>query len=169
MTITSVRKDPDALTMTIVSEFAADADRVWQLWSDPRLFEQWWGPPGYPVTLMEHALSRGGRIEYRMSSPEGEGVRGYLEVIEADAPHRLVLRDGFASEGASSFPDLPGNVLRVAIDAIDGGGTRMTVETTFANREAMEQFLELGMVEGLAASIGQIDAVLGGASGPSRS
>jgi hypothetical protein len=36
MTVTSVRKDPDALTMTVDAEFDASAERVWQLWADPR-------------------------------------------------------------------------------------------------------------------------------------
>ena len=35
MTVTAVRKDPEALTMTITAEFDASAERVWQLWADP--------------------------------------------------------------------------------------------------------------------------------------
>ena len=40
MTVTAVRKDPAALTMTLTAEFDASPERVWQLWSDPRQLER---------------------------------------------------------------------------------------------------------------------------------
>jgi hypothetical protein len=36
MTVTAVRKDPQRLTLTVEAEFDASADRIWQLWADPR-------------------------------------------------------------------------------------------------------------------------------------
>ena len=51
MTVTAVRKDPEALTMTLDAEFDASPERVWQLWADPRQLERWWGPPTYPATV----------------------------------------------------------------------------------------------------------------------
>ena len=33
MTVTSVRKDPEALNMTIITELDATIERVWQLWA----------------------------------------------------------------------------------------------------------------------------------------
>jgi uncharacterized protein YndB with AHSA1/START domain len=48
MSVTSVEKDPEALTMTITADLEATVDRAWQLWADPRQFEQWWGPPWLP-------------------------------------------------------------------------------------------------------------------------
>ena len=36
MTVLSSHKDPDALTLTIVAEFDASVERVWQVWEDPR-------------------------------------------------------------------------------------------------------------------------------------
>ena len=61
MTVTNVRKDPEALTMTITAELDASADRVWELWSDPRQLERWWGPTAYPATVEQHDLTPGGR------------------------------------------------------------------------------------------------------------
>ncbi len=45
MTVISSHKDPEALTLTIVAEFNAGAERLWQVWEDPRQLERWWGPP----------------------------------------------------------------------------------------------------------------------------
>ena len=52
MSVTSVQKDTDNLTMTITAEFDAPVDRVWQLWENPRQLERWWGPPTYPATVV---------------------------------------------------------------------------------------------------------------------
>ena len=59
MTVTSVRKDPEALTMTITAELDATVERAWQLWADPRQLERWWGPPTYPATVVDHDLGHG--------------------------------------------------------------------------------------------------------------
>ena len=42
-----------------------------------------------------------------------------------------------------------------------GDGTRMAVATTFPSLAAMEKILAMGMEEGMAAAIGQIDGLLG--------
>ena len=60
MSVTSIDKDPEAF-LSLVAEFAAPIERVWQLWADPRQLERWWGPPSYPATVEDHDLSRGRR------------------------------------------------------------------------------------------------------------
>lgn len=43
MSIVSVEKDLDSLSLVLVAEFHAPIERVWQLWADPRRLEGWWG------------------------------------------------------------------------------------------------------------------------------
>ena len=160
MTVTVVRKDPHSLTMTLEAEFNASPERVWQLWADPRQLERWWGPPTYPATFTRHDLAPGSRVEYHMTGPEGDQPHGYWEVLEADAPHRLVFRDGFANADGTPNNDLPMNTARVRIEALDNGRTRMSIESVFPNAEAMEQVLAMGMEDGLTQAVGQIDAIL---------
>jgi uncharacterized protein YndB with AHSA1/START domain len=160
MTVTAVRKDPASLTMTLDAEFDAPPDRVWQLWADPRQLERWWGPPTYPATVTSHDLRTGGRVEYHMTGPEGDQPRGYWEVVEAEPPHRLVFRDGFADADGRPNSDMPLTVARVTITALGGGRTRMSIESVFPDAAAMEQVLAMGMEEGLRQAVGQIDAIL---------
>ncbi len=161
MTVTAVRKDPQTLTMTLEAEFDASPERVWQLWSDPRQLERWWGPPTYPATFTRHELAPGGRAEYHMTGPEGDQPHGYWEVLEVDAPHRLVFRDGFAHADGTPNNDLPMGTARVRIEDVVGNGrTRMSIESIFPSTEAMEQVLAMGMEEGLTQAVGQIDAIL---------
>jgi uncharacterized protein YndB with AHSA1/START domain len=160
MTVTAVRKNSEALTMTTDAEFGASAERVWQLWADPRQLERWWGPPTYPATVDSHDLRPGGRVEYHMTGPEGDQPRGYWEIVEADEPRSLVFRDGFANEDGTPNTDLPTTQVRVTIEDIGDGRTRMSILSTFPSAEAMEQLLGMGMEEGLKEAIGQIDAIL---------
>jgi uncharacterized protein YndB with AHSA1/START domain len=160
MTVTAVRKDTQALKMIVEADFAASPERVWQLWSDPRQLERWWGPPSYPATVDSHDLRPGGRVEYHMTGPSGDQPRGYWEVDEVQPPHRLVFRDGFANDDGTPNPDLPSTTATVAIADAGTGQTRMTIESLFPSREAMEQILAMGMEEGLKQALGQIDGIL---------
>jgi len=160
MTVTAVRKDSEALTMTITAEFDAAPDRVWRLWSDPRQLERWWGPPTYPATFTAHDLAPGSRVEYHMTGPEGDQPRGFWDVLESDPPHRLVFRDGFANDDGTPNDSLPRSEALVTIQAIADGRTRMSIESRFPSAEALEQVLAMGMEEGLTQAVGQIDAIL---------
>jgi uncharacterized protein YndB with AHSA1/START domain len=160
MTVTAVRKNSETLTMTLDAEFDASAERVWQLWADPRQLERWWGPPTYPATFTKHSLAPGSRVDYHMTGPEGDQPKGYWNVIETDPPHRLVVRDGFANDDGTPNDELPEGEMRVTIEEIGGGRTRMSIESIFPSTQAMEQLLAMGQEEGMKQAVGQIDAIL---------
>jgi len=160
MPITSVHKDPDALTMTVTTEFAAPIERAWQLWADPRQLERWWGPPTFPATFVDHDLRPGGRISYYMTGPEGEQPRGWWNVVAVDPPHSLEVVDGFADDAGAPNPEMPTMVIRMRMEPLDEGRTRMAIETTFPSLEAMEQLVAMGMEQGMAEALGQIDALV---------
>ncbi len=160
MTVTAVRKDPEALTMTLDAEFDASPERVWQLWADPRQLERWWGPPTYPATFTKHDLAPGSRVEYHMTGPEGDQPRGFWDIVEADAPNSIVIRDGFANDDGTPNTNFPVGEMRVRIEEIGDGRTRMSIDNVFPSTEAMEQVLAMGQEEGLKQAVGQIDAIL---------
>ena len=161
MTVTAVDKDPAALTMTLTAEFDATPERVWQLWADPRQLERWWGPPAYPATFTKHDLAPGSHVEYYMTTPEGETPRGYWDIVEAEPPRYLNIRDGFANEDGTNNDEMPGpGGMNVTIESVGEGRTRMTIESTFPDTATMEQLLAMGQEEGMTEAVGQIDAIL---------
>jgi len=160
VTVTSVHKDPEAMTMTITAEFQAPIERVWQLWENPRQLERWWGPPTYPATFVDHDLIPGGSVTYFMTGPEGDKPHGWWHVLAVDAPHRLEFEDGFADDAGVPNPDMPTMTIRVALNEQPDGGTQMTIETAFPSPEAMEQLISMGHEEGITLAIGQIDELL---------
>ena len=99
MPVTSVHKDPEALTMTISAEFDAPIETVWDLWENPRLLERWWGPPTYPATFVDHDLVPGAMVTYFMTGPDGDQARGWWRVLAVERPRHLEIEDGFADDG----------------------------------------------------------------------
>jgi uncharacterized protein YndB with AHSA1/START domain len=160
MTVMSVVTDAEARTLTLIAEFPAPPQRVWQLWADPRLLERWWGPPTYPATVVQHDLTPGGRVTYYMTGPEGDQPGGWWRVLAVDPPHRLEFEDGFADAQGNPDETMPTTVAEVTIDATTDGGSRMTMRSRFPSTEALEQMAAMGMVEGITLAVGQMDVLL---------
>jgi uncharacterized protein YndB with AHSA1/START domain len=160
MTVTAVEKDAQALTLALTAEFAAPPERVWQLWQDPRQLERWWGPPTYPATFTAHDLRQGGRMEYHLTGPTGDQPKSFWEILEVDPPRRIVLSDGFANADGTPNADFPLSTMEVTIEPLGEARTRMRLLTKFPSKQAMEQLVAMGMVEGLTEAVGQIDAIL---------
>jgi uncharacterized protein YndB with AHSA1/START domain len=157
MTVTAVRKDPQRLTLTVEAEFDASVERIWQLWADPRKLERWWGPPTYPATFTKHDLAPGSHVEYHMTGPAGDQPQGYWDVLEVEPPRRILFRD--CCDAPDGTPR-PINTIRVGIEEVAQGRTRMSIEIVFPTTEAMEQALAMGTDEGLSRAVGQIDVIL---------
>lgn len=161
MTVVSTTQDPQALTLTVVAELAAPPSRVWQVWSDPRQLERWWGPPTWPATFEEHCLVVGGVSAYYMTGPEGQKARGWWRFLAFEEPSWLEFEDGFSDESGVPNPDMPTTFAHVDFEQIPAG-TRMTVASKFGSVEQMEQLVAMGLVEGLNQAMNQIDAILAG-------
>jgi len=166
MSVTSVDTDYDNLTTTLVADFGAAIDEVWQLWADPRKLERWWGPPTYPATFERHDLSPGGEVTYFMTGPEGDQPRGWWRVTSVDPPTSLRFTDGFANDDGTFNEEMPVINIDVRLSERDGG-TRMEIRTTYESREELDKLVEMGMLEGLQQSVGQMDALLAAGTSPS--
>jgi uncharacterized protein YndB with AHSA1/START domain len=159
MSVTSVEKDPESLTMTVTADLDASVERTWQLWADPRQFEQWWGPPGSRVTVVHHDLRAGGRITFFLAGNDGERHDSTWEVVAADPPRHLELRDADVDDDGRPNDGNAMTGLVIAIDERDGGGAVMAIRTQFDSQEGMEKVLA-GVEEGMRSVFSQIDAVL---------
>lgn len=159
MPITSVTRDTDALTMTVVADFPARVERLWEAYVDPRQLERFWGPPTYPATFTRHDAAPGGRSAYTMKGPDGDTHGGYWEWLSVEPLKSFEVRDGFATPGGDPDPELPSMQMRFVFEETDDG-SRVTTTTHFASLTDLERLLEMGMEEGLSEAMGQMDAVL---------
>ena len=163
MSHVNTSKDLKNLTLTIVADFDASPERVWAVWEDPRKLERWWGPPTFPATFSRHDFVVGGESRYHMTGPGGENPHGWWRIDAIDKPHRIEFANGLAGGDGEPVPGLEPMSGIVTFEPL-GDGTRMIAVTNFVSVEQMELMLEMGMEQGMAQAIGQIDALLSPAS-----
>jgi uncharacterized protein YndB with AHSA1/START domain len=156
MPVTDVKHDTDNLTLTIVADFAAPVERIWEVYADARQLERVWGPPTYPATFVDHSLTPGSRSTYFMTGPEGDKHAGYWDITGTNEPKEFSFDDGFADLDFNPDPDLPVGK-NVFTFTEHEGGTRATYVGTYASAEDLQRVLDMGMVEGATSAINQID------------
>jgi uncharacterized protein YndB with AHSA1/START domain len=159
MSVISIDADYDNLTLTVIADFDAPIDRVWELWSDPRRLERWLGPPTDPATVESHDLTAGGAVTFFMTGADGDTSRGIWRFAAVDPPSSLEFTDSFADADGAPSADLPASRVSVRLSERDGG-TRMEMVTTFESREGMQRRLDMGEIEGVREAVGQMDALL---------
>ncbi len=159
MPVIDISKDIDTRTLTITAEFAAPVQRLWDLYADPRQLERVWGPPTYPATFVDHALTPGSRSTYYMTSPEGERFYGFWEITSVTEPTGFAFDDGFADADFAPQPGMPVSGNAVVFEPA-GDGTRATWTSRYATAEDMRKVLDMGMEEGAREAMGQIDDLL---------
>ena len=103
----------------IVVERVFDAPRelVWQAWTDPEHFKQWWGPKGFTSPSVEIDLQVGGKYFLSMTSPDGENTYYNTGVYREITPQERLV---FTQSGA----DAQGNAVAM------GEGMPMETEVT---------------------------------------
>lgn len=159
MPITSVDKDTENLTLTVIADFAAPRERLWDAYADPRQIEKFWGPETYPATFTRHDVYPGGRSEYYMTGPDGDVSAGYWEFLSVDPGTRFEVANGFAGEDGAPNPEMPSMRMTFVFDETEGG-SRLTATTYFNSAEELGQLLGMGMEEGMRSAMSQIDGVL---------
>jgi uncharacterized protein YndB with AHSA1/START domain len=158
MTVITSSRNAEELSMTVVAEFDAGPERVWNLWEDPRKLERWWGPSPYPATFTRYEFEPGGQCRWYMTGPEDFMHSGWWRIDALDVPRRIEFVQGLAGDDGEPVPGLEPYGGIVTLQPI-ATGTRMTVRVQFADVEQMER-LAIGMQEGMSIAIGQIDALL---------
>ena len=112
-------------------------------------------------TLCSHCASKRLYVADLDALQGGAVQREVLREILAALPGlELWLDAGFADADGNPIPDGHTAVIRVDLSELAGDATQMTITTTWASDEAMEQALATGMQAGITAAVGQIDALL---------
>jgi uncharacterized protein YndB with AHSA1/START domain len=88
--------------IVIERTFDATIDLIWQMWTDPEHFQNWYGPTGFSVPIAEMDVRLGGKRLICMSSPDGSmkmwTTGEYKEVVQNK---RLVYTDSPSDENGN--------------------------------------------------------------------
>jgi uncharacterized protein YndB with AHSA1/START domain len=121
--------------------FDALVDVIWQMWTEPEHFKQWYGPNGAAVPVAEMDIRPGGKHRFCMEMQTAGGSRRMWsigEYVEVVPNERLVYTDSPSDENGNlmSATDMgmpPGTptTTQVTVVLVDlGERTKMTVTHT---------------------------------------
>lgn len=91
----------------IQREFDAPIETVWQMWTDPAMFQKWYGPNGMTIPLAEMDVVVGGtrKICMEMQMPDRTMTMWFTGVYkEVNSPTRLVYTESMCDENGTIIP-----------------------------------------------------------------
>lgn len=125
--------DTTADAVVIERTFAAPADLVWEMWTEPEHFGAWYGPDGARLPVVDLDVRVGGRRRVCMEVDTPDGVMRMWftgEHREVVVNQRLVYTEAIADDqGLAPAPDAQTTEVRVELEAAPGG-TRVVLTHT---------------------------------------
>jgi uncharacterized protein YndB with AHSA1/START domain len=117
--------------VVIERTFDAPIDVIWQLWTQPEHFKNWYGPEGFSIPVAEMDVRVGGK---RLVCMEGQTPKGSMKMwtvgdyTEVVPPHRLVYTESMADEHGNVMGGERASttIVTVQLEALDGR-TKMTL------------------------------------------
>jgi len=128
--------------------FDAPARLVFDAWTRPELFRQWWVPKSMGMTLVscEMDVRVGGKYHLNF----GDGMDFYGKYVEVTPPSRLAWTN---EEGGEAGP-----VTTVTFEERDGR-TLLTLHELYPSKEALDA-AGTGAAEAMNETFGQLDQLL---------
>jgi uncharacterized protein YndB with AHSA1/START domain len=147
---TSERKSDREMVTT--RTFDAPARLVFEAWTTPELFKQWWVPKSSGVTLLscEQDVRVGGSYRLEFAHPSGSGTMAFFgKYLEVVPNARLVWTNEESDDGA---------VTTVTFDEKDGR-TLLVMSELYPSKQALDTAIEV-MDGALSEPFEQLDEFL---------
>lgn len=156
---TQFTRDLPNKKMTVVREFAAPVDQVWEAWTTPELLEQWWAPLPFKAITVSMKFKEGGRWFYYMQGPQGEKHYCCLNYKKIQAGKAFTGTDAFTDEKGNVNPDFPSMEWETRF-LPSAAGTRVEVFIQFASEADLLKIAEMGFQEGFSMAHENLDRLL---------
>ncbi|OXS75789.1 SRPBCC family protein [Domibacillus enclensis] len=145
---------------------AAPRDLVFQVFSSSDHVEAWWGPAGWETENRQFEFKPGGVWHYCMRCTDkdqgdfygmeswGKGV--FHEIVP---PEKIVYTDYFSDEQGSESKEMPSTHSTILFEEI-GEETKLIFRSRYASEEALQQVMDMGMVQGFSSQLEHLDQLL---------
>jgi uncharacterized protein YndB with AHSA1/START domain len=125
---------------------------VYEAWTKAELFQRWWVPKSYGLTLLSCELDVRVGGKYRLVFSHGGGTMEFFGTyVEVTPPSRLVWTNEEGDEG--------GAVTTVTFEE-QGGKTRLVVHDLYPSKEALDAAIASGSTGGMPDQLDQLDELL---------
>ena len=126
------------------------AEQIWRAHTDPELLRRWQlGPDGWSMPVCEYGAEVGDGLRTEWQNDESGERFGFVgEVVESQAPSRLVTTERMVSPADPEGADSPESLNEMTLTPVEGG-TLLTYVITYPSAEVREMVLSTGMVAGM--------------------
>ena len=147
---TTVERKSDR-DMVVTRTFDAPARLVFEAWTRPELFRQWWAPKSVGVSLLacEMDVRTGGGYRLVFGNDPSQTMAFFGRYLEVTPPSRIVWTNEEGDDGA---------VTTVTFEE-QGGRTLLVLHERYPTKEGLDEALE-GSAQGLPEQFGQLDELL---------
>jgi uncharacterized protein YndB with AHSA1/START domain len=153
----TTRKNPTTAERTSERELVVrrtvngPARLVFEAWTKPELFQQWWVPKSYGLTLLSCEMDVRVGGQYRLVFRHGDSTMAFFGTYrEVTPPSRLVWTN---EEGDGE------TVTTVTFDEQDGK-TLLVVHDLYPSKDALDAAMASGATGGLPDQLDQLEAFL---------
>ncbi|MEJ5979445.1 SRPBCC family protein [Novosphingobium sp. PS1R-30] len=150
--------------LTISRLIKAPPAAVWQAWSDPHHFAQWWIPEPYECKVIKLDLRPGGGFETMMRegvlAKNGEEFQPHVEgcFLEIEPERKLTFTTSLIEDWRPGDPWL---ALTAQITFTpEDGGTRYTARVLHKTEAEARKHDEMGFYEGWGTALAQLARLL---------
>ena len=152
-------KDLKTKQLTVVREFDAPPDLVWQAWTDSEMLDQWWAPHPYKAVTKSMDFRVGGYWHYCMLGPTDDKTWCRVDYNSIQPNKTITCTVMFSDEKANKNLDLPAMDWKKEFIPT-GNSTTVKIEITFAKEADMESIIKMGFQEGFTAGLSNLDHYL---------
>ncbi len=152
---TTVERTSDR-ELVVTRTLAAPARLVFEAWSKPELFQRWWAPKSFGLTVISYEadIRTGGSYRLVMGHPASERPMAFFgRYLEVTAPTRIVWTN---DEGGEEGP-----ITTVTFEERQGA-TLVVVHELYPSAAALDKALESGSTTGWGEQFEQLEALVGG-------
>ena len=148
---TAVQRKSDR-EVVVTRAFDVPARLVFEAWTKPALFTQWWVPRSMGMTLRSCTLDVrvGGRYRLEFGGDPANPMAFFGKYLEVTPPSRLVWTNEESGDG--------GSVTTVTLEEKDGR-THLVLSELYPTKEALDA-AGTGAQDALSETFGQLDELL---------
>jgi uncharacterized protein YndB with AHSA1/START domain len=151
--------DQENNSLRIRREFNAPRPLVWDCYTKAELLDRWFAPKPFITRTKSMDFRDGGHWHYAMIDPDGQEYWGWTEYHRVQPIDSYETRDAFSNEAGEINQALPQASWLVAFSDLSHS-TMVETVVQYASLEDLETILNMGMKEGMTATLEKLDELL---------
>lgn len=145
--------------LTIVREFAAGRQLVWDCHTKQELLDRWFAPRGLTTKTKHMDFREGGYWHYAMVTPDEQSFWNRLDYRTIDPIDSYAAVDGFCDSAGVVNADMPRSKWTVTF--ADGADrTLVTTVVRYDGPEGLQKAIDMGLEGGMASTMERLDELL---------